>query len=144
MRLVVRWSVTSAISGADIWHLSDDLTFQQALAAARKDNFPYLVQRRLLVARDGRVLRLSRKSYLRISGVPLRPHVTHPWHSHCLVCNSGAQFLTQRDAEWWRDIHEFENYSAGHIVRILLQTDKALVDMDEVTQVELDPWQQGS
>jgi hypothetical protein len=135
MRHVVRWSVTSAISDADTWHLSDDLTLQQALNAARKENFPYLVQRRLLVSRDGRVLRLSRKSFLRVPGVLLSPHVSHPWHAQCLRCESGAQFANRRDAEWWRDIHEFENYTDGHLVRVLLQTHKSLIDMSDVTEV---------
>jgi len=45
-----------------------------------------------------------------------------------------------RDAEWWRDIHEFENYFDGHLVRVLLQTHKSLIDMANVTEVELDPW----
>jgi hypothetical protein len=140
MRHIVRWSLTAAVSDADVWHLSDDLTLKQALAAARRDNFPYLVQRRLLVTRDGRVARLSRKSLLRVPGVPLRAHVTHPWHAQCLRCSCGAQFLSLRDAELWRDIHEFENYFDGHLVRVLLQTHKSLIDMAEVTEVELDPW----
>ncbi len=100
------------------------------------------MQRRLLVTRDGRVLRISRKSLFRVAGVPLTPHVTHPWHAQCLRCRCGAQFFTQRDAEVWRDIHEFENFSDGHLVRILLQTHKSLIDMAEVNEVELDPWQQ--
>lgn len=141
MRLIVRWSLTAAVSDADVWHLGDALTLQQALAAARKDNFPYLVQRRIWVTRNGRVARLSRKSLLRVPGVPLGEHVTHPWHSQCLRCPCGAQFLSLRDAEWWRDIHEFENYSDGHLVRVLLQTHKSLIDMAEVTEVELDPSQ---
>ena len=140
MRNITRWSLTAAVSDADVWFLADNLTLQQALAAARKDNFPYLVQRRLLVSRDGRVLRWSRKSLLRVPGVPLGAHITHPWYVHCLRCQAGAQFMTLRDAEWWRDIHEFENYFDGHLVRILLHTHKALIDMAEVTEIELDPW----
>jgi hypothetical protein len=139
MRHIIRWSLTAAVTDADVWHLSDELSLQQALAAARKDNFPYLVQRRLLVTRDGRVARLSRKSLMRVPGVPLRAHVTHPWHVQCLRCQCAAQFLSLRDAECWRDIHEFENYIDGHLVRLMLQTHKSLIDMAEVTEVELDP-----
>jgi hypothetical protein len=130
--------LTAAVTDADVWHLSDELTFQQALIAARKQRFPFLVQRRLLVTRDGRVVRLSRKSLIRVSGVPLTAHITHPWHVQCLRCAYSAQFLSRRDAEVWRDIHEFENYSDGHLARILLQTHKSLIDMGEVSEVQLD------
>jgi hypothetical protein len=138
MRQIIRWSLTAAVSDADIWHLGDELTLQQALTAARKESFPFLVQRRLLVTRDGRVARLSAKSLLRVPGVPLQAHVTHPWHAQCLRCDCVAQFLSLRDAECWRDVHEFENYSDGHLVRILLQTHKSLIDMAEVTEVHID------
>lgn len=74
---------------------------------------------------------------MRVTGVPMRPPLTHPWHAECLRCACRAQFMNRRDAECWRDIHEFENYSDGHLVRILLETDKAMIDMAEVCEVEL-------
>ncbi|HWR13671.1 MAG TPA: hypothetical protein VN577_02500 [Terriglobales bacterium] len=137
MRNIIRWSLTTAVRDADVWHLSDSLTFQQALAEAQRENFPYLVQRRLLVTRDGRVARISRKSILRVPGVPLRAPLNYRWHAECLRCECRAQFQSQMDAEWWRDIHEFENYSDGHLVRVLLETDKSLIDMADVADVEI-------
>jgi len=138
MRQIIRWSLTAAVRDADIWHLADDLTLPEALAQARREHFPYLVQRRLLYNSDGFLLRDSGNSLVRVVGVPLRVPISHPWHVQCLRCTAHAQFLTRRDAEWWRDVHEFENLSDGHIVRILLETDKSLIDMADVIVVELD------
>jgi hypothetical protein len=130
--------MTAALSDADTWHLSDNLTLKQALLAARRERFPYLVQRRLFFTRDGKLARLSHRSILRVPGVPLGVRITHPWHVQCLRCECAAQFPTRLDAECWRDIHEFENYTDGHLVRTLLQTHKSLIDMADVTTVELD------
>jgi hypothetical protein len=138
VRHIIRWSLTAAVRDADIWHLSDQLTLVEALAAAREEQFPYLVQRRMEFATSGELLRDSGNSLVRVAGVPLRPPISHPWHTQCLRCSCSAQFQLLRDAEWWRDIHEFENERDGHLVRILLQTDKSLVDMGEVIVLELD------
>ncbi len=138
MRYIIRWSLTAAIHGADIWHLSDDLTLPEAIIAARREKFPYLVQRRLLLDDTGEIVLNVSKSFVRVPGVALRPLVTHRWCGECLRCDCAAQFLTLRDAETWRDIHEFDNYTDGHLVRISLQTDKQMIDMAEVEMVELD------
>src|SRR4051812_42862313 len=111
MRYIIRWSLTAAIHGADIWHLSDDLTLPEAVRAARREKFPYLVQRRLLLNSDGEIVLNVGKSFVRVPGVPLRPLMTHRWHAECLRCEWGAQFVTLRDADVWRDIHEFDNYT---------------------------------
>ena len=138
MRQIIRWSLTVAPRDADVWHLSDDLALQEALAEAQREHFPYLVQRRLLFTRDGVLLHDSGNALVRVPGVPLRPPISHPWHVQCLRCDAAAQFTARLDAEWWRDIHEFENYCDGHVVRVLLQTDKSMVDMAEVITLELD------
>jgi hypothetical protein len=138
MRYIIRWSLTAAIHGADIWHLSDDLTLPEAILAARREKFPYVVQRRLLLDSDGEIVLNVGKSFVRVPGVELRPLMTHRWHAECLRCPGAAQFLTYRDAEGWRDIHEFENYTDGHLVRISLETDKQRIDMSEVEVVELE------
>lgn len=121
-----------------MWHLSDDLSFTDALAEAQREKFPYLVQRRMVFTSGGTLLHDSGNSLVRVAGVPLRPPLSHPWHVDCLRCVCAAQFTTRRDAEWWRDVHEFENQHDGHIVRICLETDKSLIDMAEVIVVELD------
>ncbi|MGZ4788187.1 MAG: hypothetical protein ACXVZV_07610 [Terriglobales bacterium] len=138
MRQIIRWSLTTAVRDADIWHLSDELTLPEALAAAEREHFPYLVQRRLVFSSNGTLLHDSGNSLVRVSGVPLRAPISHPWHTQCLRCACTAQFTSRRDAEWWRDVHEFENQTDGHLVRILLETDKSLIDMGEVIVVELD------
>ena len=138
MRHITRWSLTAAVRDADIWHLSDQLTLAEALAEARRERFPYLVQRRLVFTSSGMLLHDSGNALVRVVGVPLRAPISYPWHTQCLRCSCAAQFLSWRDAEGWRDIHEFENQHDGHLVRILLQTDKSLVDMAEVIVVELD------
>ncbi len=138
MRHIIRWSLTAGLFDADVWHLSDELTLQQALSAARRERFPFLVQRRLILNRDGKRARISGKSLMRVPGIPLRRPITHPWHARCLRCECTAQFLSRRDAECFRDIHEFENYSDGHLVSILLETDKSLIDMTDVMVLELD------
>jgi hypothetical protein len=138
VRHIIRWSLTAALHDADVWHLSDQLTLNEALAEARREQFPYLVQRRLEFAANGKLVRDSGNSLVRVAGVPLRPQISHPWHTQCLRCPCAAQFPSRRDAESWRDVHEFENEHDGHLVRILLQTDKSLVDMGEVIVVELD------
>jgi len=138
MRHITRWSLTAAVRDADVWHLSDELTLLEALAEARREQFPYLVQRRLTLAASGRVVHDSGNSMVRVAGVPLRAPISHPWHAQCLRCPCTAQFTNRRDAEWWRDVHEFENQRDGHIVRILLETDKSLIDMAEVIVLELD------
>lgn len=138
VRQLIRWSLTVAFRDADIWHLSDSLTLCDALAEARREQFPFLVQRRLVFSEDGALLHDSGNAMVRVSGVPLRRVISHPWHVECLRCNAAAQFIARRDAEWWRDIHEFENYRDGHMVRILLQTDKSMVDMAEVITLDLD------
>jgi hypothetical protein len=138
VRHIIRWSLTAAVRNADVWHLSDQLTLPEALAAAQREQFPYLVQRRLEFGVSGKLVRDSGNSLVRVAGVPLRPPLSHPWHTQCLRCPCAAQFPALRDAECWRDVHEFENEHDGHLVRILLQTDKSLVDMGEVIVVELD------
>ena len=138
MRQIIRWSLTVALRDADVWHLSDALTLRDALAEARREQFPFLVQRRLLFTHEGTLLHDSGNSLVRVSGVPLRRAISHPWHVQCMRCNAAAQFTARRDAEWWRDIHEFENYCDGHVVRILLETDKSMVDMAEVITLDLD------
>lgn len=138
MRYITRWSLTAALQGADVWHLSDDLAFPDALAEARREQFPYLVQRRLVFTNGGRLLHDSGNSYVRVTGVPLRVPISHPWHVECLRCASAAQFMRLRDAEWWRDVHEFDHQSDGHLVRILLETHKSFIDMAEVIVLELD------
>jgi hypothetical protein len=138
VREIIRWSLTTAVRDADVWHLSDALTLPQALDAARRERFPYLVQRRLIYTSSGMLLHDSGNSLVRVGGVPLRAPISHPWHVQCLRCSCAAQFTSRRDAEWWRDVHEFENLSDGHLVRILLETDKSLIDMGEVIVVELD------
>ena len=138
MRHIIRWSVTAAIRDADIWHLSDNLTFDAALARARQEHFPYLVQRRLVFTGKGRLLHDSGNAYVRVGGVPLRIPISHPWRVECLRCPAAAQFTIRRDAEWWRDVHEFEHQSDGHIVRVLLETDKSVIDMADVIVLELD------
>ena len=138
MRQIIRWSLTTAVRNADVWHLSDDLSLPQALVAAKEQQFPYLVQRRLFYASSGLLLHDSGNSMVRVAGVPLRAPISHPWHVQCLRCGCTAQFTTRRDAECWRDIHEFENQVDGHLVRVLLQTDKSLIDMGEVIEVELE------
>lgn len=138
MREIIRWSLTAAVRNADIWHLSDELSLTEALRAARQEQFPYLVQRRLVLTSSGMLLHDSGSSLVRVTGVPLRTPISHPWHAQCLRCVCAAQFTTRRDAEWFRDMHEFENEKDGHIVRILLETDKSLIDMGEVLVVELD------
>lgn len=138
MRQIIRWSLTAAVRDADVWHLSDQLTLSQALEEARREHFPFLVQRRMVFTSSGMLLHDSGNALVRVPGVPLRDPISHPWHTQCLRCSCAAQFLTLRDAECWRDIHEFENQHDGHLVRILLQTDKSLVDMGEVIVVELD------
>ena len=142
MRHIIRWSLTTAVRDADVWHLSDELTLPEALAAAERERFPYLVQRRLVFATNGMLLHDSGNSLVRVSGVPLRAPISHPWHTECLRCACAAQFISRRDAEWWRDVHEFENQTDGHLVRILLETDKSLIDMGEVIVVELDRGQE--
>ncbi len=142
MRQIIRWSLTTAIRNADVWHLSDEIPLTEALAAARREQFPFLVQRRLVFASNGMLLHDSGNSFVRVSGVPLRAPISHPWHTECLRCPCGAQFVSRRDAEWWRDVHEFENQTDGHLVRILLQTDKSVIDMNEVIVVELDRGEQ--
>jgi hypothetical protein len=138
VRQIIRWSLTAGLSDAEIWHLSDQLTYPEALAAARLERFPYLVQRRIVYTSTGKLMHDSGNSLVRVSGVPLRAPISHPWHVECLRCDAAAQFLTRRDAELWRDMHEFENYFDGHIVRILLETAKSMIDMGEVEVVELD------
>ena len=138
MRQIIRWSLTVAPRDADIWHLSDHLSLGEALAEAQREQFPYLVQRRIFLTSDGALLRDSGNALVRVPGVPLRTPISHPWHVECMRCAAAAQFTSRRDAEWWRDIHEFENYSDGHVVRVLLQTDKSMVDMAEVIILELD------
>lgn len=138
MRQIIRWSLTTAVHDADVWHLADNLTLQDALTEARREQFPYLVQRRLVFASSGVLLHDSGTSLVRVRGVPLRAPISHPWHVECLRCCCAAQFTTRRDAEWWRDVHEFENYRDGHLVRVILETDKSRIDMSEVIVVELD------
>jgi len=138
VRQITRWSLTAGVRDADVWHLSDQLTLPEALAAARRESFPYLVQRRLVYASSGTLLHDSGNSLVRVAGVPLRAPISHPWHVRCLRCEAAAQFLSRRDAECWRDVHEFENYLDGHLVKILLETAKSLIDMGEVVVVELD------
>ena len=138
MRHIIRWSVTAAVRDADIWHLSDHLSFDEALAQAREEQFPYLIQRRLVVSTNGRLLHDSGNSYVRVSGVPLRVPISHPWRVECLRCSAAARFTIRRDAEWWRDVHEFEHQSDGHIVRVLLETDKSVIDMADVIVLDLD------
>jgi len=138
MRHIVRWSLTAAVRDADIWHLSDDMTFSDAMAQARREHFPYLVQRRLVFTAGGTLLHDSGNSFVRVNGVPLRSPISHPWRVECLRCPCAAQFMVRRDAEWWRDVHEFEHQSDGHLVRVLLQTDKSVIDMADVIVVELD------
>ena len=138
MRHIIRWSLTTAIRDADVWHLSDELTLQDALAEAQREHFPYLVQRRLVFTSSGTLLHDSGISFARVPGVPLRAPISHPWHVQCLRCACAAQFLLRRDAECWRDVHEFENHLDGHIVQILLETDKSLIDMNNVIVLELD------
>ena len=138
MRQIIRWSLTTAVRDADIWHLSDQLSLADAFEAARREQFPFLVQRRLVFASNGMQLHDSGNSFVRVPGVPLRAPISHPWHTQCLRCECSAQFALRRDAEWWRDVHEFENQSDGHLVRILLQTDKSVIDMHDVIVVELD------
>jgi hypothetical protein len=139
VRHIIRWSLTTAVHDADIWHLADDLTLHDALNEARREHFPYLVQRRLVFASNGIVVHDSGNSFARVPGVPLRPPISHPWQVECLRCLCAAQFTNRRDAEVWRDIHEFENYIDGHIVRMVLQTDKSRIDMGDVIVLELDP-----
>jgi len=138
VREIIRWSLTAAVRNADVWHLSDELSLTEALDAARREQFPYLVQRRLVYASSGLLLHDSGNSLVRVVGVPLRAPISHPWHVQCLRCPCSAQFTLRREAEWWRDVHEFENQMDGHLVRILLETDKSLIDMGEVIVVELD------
>jgi len=138
VRHIIRWSLTAAVRDADIWHLSDNLSLVEALDEARRQQFPYLVQRRLILTRTGRLLYDSGKSLVRVAGVPLRAPITYPWRVECLRCRGAAQFKVRRDAEWWRDVHEFDNQSDGHIVRVLLETDKCIIDMADVIVVELD------
>jgi len=135
---IIRWSLTVAPYDADIWHLSDNLTLTDALDEARREQFPYLVQRRIAFTANGEFLHDSGNALIRVPGVPLRRPISHPWHVECFRCDAAAQFATRRDAEWWRDVHEFENLSDGHIVRIMLETDKSMVDMAEVIVLELD------
>lgn len=138
MQYITRWSLTAAIRDADIWHLSDQLSFAEALAEARREQFPYLVQRRLVVSNGGKLMYDSGNSFVRVAGVPLREPISHPWRVECLRCTCSARFTVRRDAEWWRDVHEFENQLDGHIVRMLLETDKSVIDMSEVIVLELD------
>jgi hypothetical protein len=138
VRQIIRWSLTVAPRDADIWHLADNLTFLEAVFAAQHEQFPFLVQRRMFYSDAGILLYDSGNALVRVPGVPLRPPISHPWQVACLRCEAAAQFTTRRDAEWWRDIHEFENQRDGHIVRILLQTDKSTVDMAEVIVLDLD------
>jgi hypothetical protein len=138
MRHIIRWSLTTAVRDADVWHLSDELTLYDALREAEREHFPYLVQRRLAFSSSGTLLHDSGNSLVRVKAVPLRAPITHPWQTECLRCLWAAQFLSRRDAECWRDIHEFENHADGHIVRILLRTDKSVIDMSEVMVLELD------
>jgi len=138
MRLIIRWSLTTAVRDADIWHLSDELTLNDALQEAEREQFPYLVQRRLIFTSSGLLMHDSGNSLVRVKGVPLRAPISHPWQVECLRCPAAAQFVSRRDAECWRDVHEFENYSDGHLVRILLQTDKSVIDMGDVIVVELE------
>src|SRR4051812_1371389 len=126
VREITRWSLTTAVRDADVWHLSDELTLPEALAAARREHFPYLIQRRLVYASSGILLHDSGNSMVRVAGVPLRAPISHAWHVQCLRCPCAAQFTSRRDAECWRDVHEFENQVDGHLVRILLETDKSL------------------
>ena len=138
MRHIIRWSLTAAPRDADIWHLSDHLSFPEALAEARREQFPYLVQRRLVFSNRGRLMYDSGNSMVRVAGVPLREPISHPWRVECLRCPCAARFSVRRDAEWWRDVHEFENQFDGHIVRVLLETDKCVIDMADVIVLELD------
>jgi hypothetical protein len=138
VRYITRWSLTAAIHDADVWHLSDDLPLSEALTQARHEQFPFLVQRRLVFSSSGMLLHDSGNSFVRVAGVPLRAPISHPWHVQCLRCPCAAQFTVRRDAEWWRDVHEFENQRDGHIVRVLLETDKCMIDMADVIVVELD------
>ncbi len=138
MRQIIRWSLTAAIRNADVWHLSDDLTLIDAIEAAKREHFPFLVQRRLVYTSSGTLLHDSGNSLVRVSGVPLRAPISHPWRVECLRCVWTAQFTARRDAECWRDIHEFENQADGHLVRVLLETDKSTIDMGEVIVVELE------
>jgi hypothetical protein len=138
MRHIIRWSLTTAVRDADVWHLSDELTLNDALLEATREQFPYLVQRRMVFSSAGLLLHDSGNSFVRVKGVPLRAPISHPWQVECLRCSANAQFVTRRDAECWRDVHEFEHYIDGHLVRILLQTDKSVIDMADVIVVELE------
>lgn len=138
MRQIIRWSLTVAPHDADVWHLSDNLTLQEALAEAQREQFPFLVQRRLFFTKEGTLFHDSGNALVRVPGVPLRAPISHPWHVRCMRCAAAAQFPARRDAELWRDIHEFENYADGHLVQVLLQTDKSIVDMADVIVLDLD------
>ncbi len=91
-----------------------------------------------MFSNGGRLLHASANSFVRVPGVPPRKAISHPWRVECLRCPAAAQFKIRRDAEWWRDVHEFEHQSDGHIVRVLLETDKCVIDMADVIVVELD------